>query len=270
MKKNIRKVLYWTALVLCAAVFLTSAGILVLRLYESRKNSDLNQSLQNLKGTPAATVEAPSQESPTGGSQSPTESGEPTILPEYQALYQLNDELIGWLNIPDTNIDYPVMQCLWSRDFYLHRNFYKEYSYAGTLYVWPSSDVFTPSDNVTIFGHRMEKPSRDMFYELDKFKNSTWRETHQTFTFDTLYERHTYQLVLVFRTLGTSEGYPYYRFSQAANEAEFTQFMADIRAIADYETGVEVSYGDKLLCLSTCEYSLGNDSRFVVVAKRIS
>ncbi len=272
MKFDKKKVIYWVALALCAAVFLGSAAYLGVRLYQTWKNNNLNDDLQNLKGTTAATeapTEAPTEDlsATEGPSQAPTE---PTILPEYQALYERNNDLVGWLSIPDTNIDYPVVQSRDDQDYYLHRNFDREYSYAGTLYARPVSDIYGPSDNITIYGHRMEIPGRDMFFELDKFKGETWWKTHQTFTFDTLYEHHTYQLVAVFRTLGTSEGYPYHRFVDAKNEAEFNQFVADIKAMADYETGVTAQYGDKLLCLSTCEYTLGRNSRFVVVAKRIS
>ncbi len=268
MKINKKKIIYWAALALCIAVFLGSAGYLGYRWYQSKKNTDLNSELQSMKGTAAPTQEATLP--PSDATQDPTEPTEPTILPEYQALYERNNELVGWLSIPDTNIDYPVVQSRDDPDYYLHRNFDKEYSYAGTLYARPVSDIYGPSDNITIYGHRMEIPGKDMFYELDKFKGETWWKTHQTFTFDTIYEHHTYQLVAVFRTLGTSEGYPYHRFVDAKNEEEFNQFISDIKAMADYETGVTAQYGDKLLCLSTCEYTLGRNSRFVVVAKRIS
>ena len=109
-----------------------------------------------------------------------------------------------------------------------------------------------------------------MFAGLDKYKKQAFWQDHQTFTFDTLYERHTYQIWAVFKTSGnTGEGYPYHLFVDASSEEEFNNFVQTIKSMEFYETGITPQYGDKLLTLSTCEYSL-NNGRFVVCAMRIS
>ncbi len=266
MGKKIKKTAYYTVIVLLAAVFLVSAVYIGKYLVESQQGKQLHNELQDLRGETLPT--------PTQG-QAPTETGDgdqptqPVILPEYQALYQRNNDFVGWLTIPGTNIDYPVVQPGADKDknFYLKHNYDGKFDSHGTLYVWPSCDVNAPSDNITIYGHRMERPDGSMFYQLDKFKKQSFWKDHQQFTFDTLYERHTYQIICVFKTHST-EGYAYHLFENG-NQAQFEEFVSTVKGMEFYETGVTAEYGDKLLCLSTCEYSLGN-GRFVVVAKRVS
>ncbi len=268
MKKTEKKrpVLYYILLGVFGAVFLFSAVYIGYYLVQANQAKQLNSQLQDMKDK---VVQLSTEEQPTASEEETTATEEtlPVILPEYRALYERNNDLVGWIHIPDTNIDYPVVQSPYEANFYLHRNFDKEYSYGGTLYARETCDVFAPSDNITIYGHRMEKPDGSMFYQLDKFKKQEFWKDHQTFTFDTLYEHHTYQIVCVFKTHGT-EGYPYHRFENGTKE-QFDEFVSTVKSMEFYETGVTAEYGDKLICLSTCEYSLG-DGRFVVVAKRIS
>ena len=76
--------------------------------------------------------------------------------------------------------------------------------------------------------------------------------------------------IAVFRTSANlGQGYPYHQFNDAADKEEFDAFVAKIKELSLYDTGLTAEYGDKLLTLSTCEYTLSN-GRFVVVAKRIS
>ena len=265
MKKGFPKVLYYVLVILFAGIFVTSAAFVGYFYFQAQRSDNIIHDLQSMKGPVLPTPSKPTQ--PADTPQEETEPKEPTILPEYQALYELNNDLVGWLTIADTNIDYPVMQSTYEKDFYLHRDFYKNYLYAGTLYARETCDVFAPSDNVTIYGHRMEKPGKNMFYELDKFKQESWWQNHRTFTFDTIYERHTYEIMCVFKT-HASNGYAYHRFVEADSEEKFNEFVSKVKSMQFYETGVTAEYGDKLLCLSTCEYTLG-DGRFVVVAKRM-
>lgn len=273
-QKKLKRILYYGLLGLFAAIFVASAIYLIHQFSVRNRDKDINKDLQNMVGTSASQATDPTGDiGGTGPTQTAPPETQPQILAEYLELYNLNNDMVGWLTIPDTNINYPVMQTPHEPNFYLHRNFYKDYSYGGTLYAWETADINAPSDNITIFGHRMEIPSRDMFFALDKFKTKSYWEEHQFFSFDTLYEKHTYQIIAVFKTHAVT-GYPYHRFTDATTEAEFNDFITNIKQIsADtfYETGVSAEYGDKIICLSTCEYTVDRDhGRFVVVAKRVS
>ncbi len=79
-----------------------------------------------------------------------------------------------------------------------------------------------------------------------------------------------YEIVAVFKTVAySSQGYRYYDFVDAENEKEFDAYVAKCKELALYDTGVTAEYGDKLIALSTCEYSAPN-GRLVVVAKKVN
>lgn len=192
----------------------------------------------------------------------------PTILPEYAALYLQNDDMVGWIEIEGTKLNYPVLQTPDEKDFYLHRNFNKETSNHGAIYVQENCDVWTPSDNVVIYGHNMKDGS--MFATLLKYKKQEYWQEHRFIYFNTLLERHTYEIVAVFKTTATiGKGFDYHLFVEAENEEEFDAYVDKIKKLSYYDTGVDAEYGDKLITLSTCEYTLTN-GRLVVVAKQVT
>lgn len=191
------------------------------------------------------------------------------FLPWYQELHAENPDMVGWLQIDGTKINYPVMQTtLDNPNYYLYRDFDKNDSIRGSIYAAEICDVFAPSDNITLFGHNMKDGS--MFAYLGNYyEKSTWENNPMIF-FDTLTESHVYQIFAVFKTSGTDNvGFAYHQMANAKDEAEFNQFVATCKELAFYDTGITPVYGDKLLCLSTCEYTIDN-GRFVVAAVRIS
>ena len=107
-----------------------------------------------------------------------------------------------------------------------------------------------------------------MFALLDKYKERSFFEEHRYLYFDTLEETHTYQIIAVFKT-SASGGFRYNEFVDATNEDDFTQFVNSCKKLSLYDTGVDAVYGDKLITLSTCEYSQTN-GRLVVVAKQVA
>ena len=181
-------------------------------------------------------------------------------------LYEQNHDFIGWLKINDTNINYPVMQTEKKRqDYYLHRNFYKEYSQLGTPYIAEACNVQT-SDNLIIYGHHITKDK--MFGELEKYKNQNFYENHKTINFNTVYGNADYEIIAVFKTVAYT-GFKYYNFINANSRDEFDTFISKCKELSFYDTKKTAQYGDKLLTLSTCEYSRKN-GRLVVIAKKIT
>lgn len=209
----------------------------------------------DISSGPEATEESP-----------PAEAEGDSILPEYTLPYQKNSDLVGWMTIDGTPINYPVMQAPDRVDYYLHRNFEKKESSHGCLYVRESCDVFAPSDNLTIYGHHMKDGS--MFASLDKYRKMEFWEEYPEIRFDTLYNRQTYTIFAVFKTTASvGEGFTYHLFEDAADEAEFNDFVSTCKKLSFYDTGITPEYGDKMITLSTCEYSQDN-GRLVVVAVR--
>lgn len=194
---------------------------------------------------------------------------EKTLLPEYAELFLQNTDMVGWIKVEDTNINYPVMHTPDNPDFYLKHGFDKGYTDYGCPYAQENCDVQEPSDNVIIYGHHMKNGS--MFCDLEKFKSEDFYKEHRMISFNTLTDKCEYEIVAVFKTFVYSdspESFKYYRFVNAETSEQFDEYIAKCKELSLYDTGVSAEYGDKLITLSTCEYSRSN-GRLVVVAKRV-
>lgn len=200
---------------------------------------------------------------------------------EWQALYEINTDLIGWLSIDGTNIDYPVMQKKEDEDYYLTRDFYGKEDKNGCLILDSDSTVGKgvtgvkdnyeepPSSNLIIHGHHMK--NGDMFGELELFSSRKYTEKHPYICFDTGYEKRTYEVFAVFYSQVYEEKdnvFKYYEFFQARTEEELYSFTLNCKNLSLFDTGVEVKSEDEFITLSTCAYQAEN-GRFVVVGKRI-
>lgn len=190
------------------------------------------------------------------------------VLDQYKSLYNSNKTLIGWLNIADTIIDYPVMQTD-DNEYYLNHNIQLEEDRNGSLFLDSHCDITNPGTNYIVYGHNMK--SGKMFGSLDKYANQSFYEKHKEIRFDTIYEEGTYEVMYVFRSRVYQQDeivFKYYQFYNANSEEEFESYMKEMEALSLYDTGVKAEYGDHLLTLSTCDYE-EKDGRFVVVAKRV-
>ena len=260
-------------LILFAAGILVSAGFLIYYYWGGYTEQTRYQELAQLRdqGEQRPVPTEPGQTTPPPETVTVTDpkTGEiRQILPEFLELYKLNSDIIGWLSVPGCEIDYPVMHTPEDPEFYLRRNFDKKSQTRGCLFIHGDCDAFTPSDNITIYGHYMQ--DKTMFGQLDKYREKTFRDQNPYIYFDTLEEKHTYEVIGVFLTTATKgEGFAYHRFVNAETEADFENFISEIEEITLYDTGLSAAYGDKLICLSTCEYSQVN-GRLVVVAKQVA
>ena len=260
MKKKICVIL----IAVLVAVLGTSTFFIIDHYKELNKQAALYGELAELVDAAAQTDAAtePAEQIPY--------SEEKMLLPELAELYQQNGDLVGWISIADTNINYPVMQSVNEPNFYLKHGFDKAYSDYGCPYVQEDCDVQEPSDNLVVYGHHMSNGS--MFAHLEKFKSKDFWSEHRMITFNTLTDKQEYEIVAVFRTVvytDSPEAFKFYRFIDAESADEFDDFIAKSKELSFYDTGVTAEYGDKLITLSTCEYSR-NNSRLVVVAKRIT
>ena len=288
------KKLYWALIALFSTIFLVSAVFVADYAIKSYRNKQMANELLNTlpsvvrptdtlrpptshMGTVGTTggitlPEWPFHTDPTNGvtkPEDPDATAPNGMLTDMDALYKLNPDVVGFIYIKDTNINNPVLQHKQEKDYYLYRDFYGNESRHGSIYVREACDVFEPSDNVTIYGHNMADSS--MFGNLNKFKDETFFNEHPIVYFDTLYERHVYQVVCVFRTSGTyGVGFPFHLYDDFKDEAEFNTFIKGVRKLAIHDSGISVSYGDKFICLSTCEDWPIKNGRLVLLAVRIS
>ena len=206
----------------------------------------------------------------------------PEMLANMRELYNMNEDFIGWLKIEDTNVDYPLMQCPEDEQFYLDRDFQKNYSANGSLILDNDSDIGNgtkannyddgtlPSTNLIIHGHNMKNGA--MFGNLDKYRQQDYEKTHNIINLTTLFEEREYEIVAVCLSQvflkSQTDVFKYYKFFEAYSKDEFDYFYDNIKELQLYDTGVTAEYGDEFLTMSVCAYHVEN-GRLIVVAKRI-
>ena len=201
---------------------------------------------------------------PTAATVPPTEPRE--VLPRLQEQYEKNPDLAGWLTIPGTRIDYPVMYSPDEPERYLHANFEVSYSFAGLPFIDAACDP--ESGNRIIYAHNMLDGS--MFRTLLKYQQKDFWQRNPVISFNTLYEEQEYEVVAAFydKVYKKSDtNFKFYQFYDTSDQSSFDEAMAYYREHALYDTGVTAQCGDLFLTLVTCAYQTEN-GRFVVVARK--
>lgn len=227
-----------------------------------------NQSAEETT-TPGGLVEAPEGIDMPSKPSNNTTSIEKLQPQDYSNLKELNSDFVGWIRIPDTAIDLPVMQTNSNPDYYLRKDFYGNYSTLGTPYVEEDADVNLPSDMLTIYGHHIK--GGQIFGALDYYKQESFFKSHRYVYFETMNYAARYEIIAVFKTVvytGKPDEFKYWQFQDASSEEEYDEFIEKIKALSLYNISETAHYGDKLIALSTCEYSNTN-GRMVVVAKMV-
>lgn len=241
-------------LVICLIVFVGSAGTLLNYFIGGMRAQSAFEDLSRMK---------------TEREDLKTDKG--TVIGKYADLYLANDDIIGWVTIDDTKIDFPVMQTQNDPEYYLYVNFNNEYSDSGTPFMDATSDIFIPTSNFMIYGHNMKNGT--MFHDLLKYADKEFYENHKTFKFDTIYKggQGTYEVLAVCYSQiypKNSDKFKYYQYAGMTSESDFNEYVKNVKAMSEYDTGVTAEYGDQLVTLSTCAYHV-EDGRFFVVGKRI-
>jgi len=184
-------------------------------------------------------------------------------LSAYQQLSTLNKDMIGWIKIEDTTINYPIMHTPNDPEYYLKRDFEGGYSNHGVPFL--DANCTLDGDNLIIYGHHIR--GQKMFGALMDYTNEDFYNSHPIIHFDTLTETGRYQIIAIFKVQADG-AFRYYNFTHAAAKEAFDSYVSESKARSLYETGFTAEYGEQLLTLSTCEYSQ-TDGRLVVVAKKL-
>lgn len=186
-----------------------------------------------------------------------------------QELQNQNSDIVGWLEIPNTNISYPILQAI-DNDYYMRRNYKKRISRNGSLFLDKDYNWNKPSSNLLIYGHN-NRGTNEMFVELLNYKDENYYKNHTIIRFTTEKEDAIYEIISVFLSRvyykRETDVFRYYYFIDAKNENEFNYYVNESKKASLYNIDATAEYGDQLITLSTCEYSQ-EDGRFVVVARK--
>jgi sortase B len=178
----------------------------------------------------------------------------------FKELLDINKDVVGWIKIPGTKIDYPVVQGD-NNQFYLNHDINKEISSHGSIFM----DYRSSHDeelNTVIYGHNMKDGS--MFAGLSQYKKADFYEKNPYIEYDSLGQSMKWQIFSVYIYQLNDDYFKVY-FNDSK---EYYQYLDEIIFKSIYDTGVVVTQEDKILTLMTCSYET-NDSRIVIHAKRV-
>ncbi len=187
---------------------------------------------------------------------------------QVEELKKENEDIIGWLEIPNSNISFPVVQGT-DNQYYMTHTYKKENSKDGSIFLDKDYNWDLPSSNLLLYGHNNK--NGNMFQGLLEYKEESYYKEHPTIKFTTVNEDSEYEILSVFLSRvyykNENDVFRYYYFINAENEEQYNYYIEESKKVSLYDTGKTAKYGDQLLTLSTCEYSQ-EDGRFVIVAKR--
>ncbi len=188
---------------------------------------------------------------------------------QVKQLKEENADIIGWLEIENTTINYPVLQGT-DNEYYMTHNYKKEKSKNGSIFLNADYDWNIESNNLLIYGHNLGNGT--MFQELLKYESESYYKQHPKIRFTTVEDDSEYEIISAFKSRvyykSEKNVFRYYYFINSKSEEEYNQFVKNAKNASLYPIETTASYGDQLITLSTCSYYV-EDGRFAVVGKKV-
>ena len=185
-----------------------------------------------------------------------------------EKLQEENEDIIGWIEIEGTNINYPVLQGD-DNEYYLTHNYKKEKSEKGSIFLDSEYDWSIPSNNLLIYGHNIMNDL--MFKDLLKYADKEFYKEHPVIRFTTKEHDGEYEIISAFKSKVFNKSdtnvFRYYNFMNAETEEEYNEFVENAKKASLYEIEATAKYGDELITLITCSYHT-TDGRFAIVARK--
>lgn len=189
---------------------------------------------------------------------------------QVKTLQEENSDIVGWIEIENTSINYPVLQGK-DNEYYMTHNYKKEKSKNGSIFLDKNYDWNIRSNNLLIYGHNLNNGT--MFQELLKYSDRNFYINHPTIRFTTENEDSEFEIISVFKSkvyYQTDKNvFRYYHFINPKTADEYNEFISNAKKASLYEINSSAIYGNQLITLSTCSYHI-KDGRFAVVAKKIN
>lgn len=187
---------------------------------------------------------------------------------QVQELQKQNQDIVGWIEIENTNINYPVLQGT-DNEYYINHNYKHEKTSKGSIFLNKDYDWNLPSSNLMIYGHNMK--NGEMFQSLLKYSSEEYFKEHPIIRFTSTKEDAEYEIISIFKSRvyykSEENVFRYYNFINANNEEEYNQFVQNAQKASLYNTGITAKYNEPLITLITCSYHV-EDGRFVVVGRK--
>ena len=244
-----------------AVAFVVAAVVLLYNgVYKSVENTAIQSEIQSIYYDGETSSEAKKQDH----------------TKNFKKLQSINKDIVAWISIDHTNIDYPVLYHkgdALNEQYYLYRDYNKNYSDYGSIFIDFRSQQGINSKNVIMHGHHMNDGS--MFANLLKYGKTSidldFYKKSPTVAFSTPQNgTETYKIISVFKTPGYIKDDEFFNYMQGdfASEAEFMNYVYNVRVRSMVNCPVDVNEDDSLITLSTCSYEPYDGYRTVLVARK--
>ena len=263
-KKKLYKTLYILAMTILISIFVGCSIYLIVYFWQAKKiDKKVDELKEMIVDADDSDYEVAEEETIVDDSGKKIEFvyvNGTKVQKKFAKIFGDNNDFIGWLTISGTEIDYPVMQTMDDEEYYLHRDFDKNYNGNGTLFVDTAADVSRPSDNMIIYGHNMKNGK--MFHDILKYEDEEFYKENPYFYIYTPDYTYRYEIFSCYLARVDNEMDFYTQF---ASKEQFQEFLDGVKAQSIYDTGVEATSEDKVVTLMTCNKA-GYDYRFLVHA----
>ncbi len=233
---NKKKIIRNVILAVCIIAFVISAAFLIKFFVDRHNSQQIYNELEN------KTTEAPVTEE--------------IKKPDYSAIVEQNPETVGWIKIPDTNINFPVLQTV-DNDYYMNHNFEGKSEYRGAIFMDYRNNAVDLDANTIIYGHNAYDGT--VFSDISKYDDIEFYKKHPVVEFNTLESYNKWKIYAVFITnqvASEDNGY-IFNFIYPHMEGEnFNGYISEINKRTLYYTGVDIKDGDRILTLSSCTRNL--------------
>ncbi len=267
-KKNKMPVSMIVAMVICGLVLAFSLWQLLGIYLEYKKGTDeYDELLQYVEEElPEEEYGERPEEQPEGeeifsGDEDEAPEEERLQRVSFEELKAINEDIVGWIEIPGTEINYPIMHTS-DNAYYLNHTFRDTVNSAGSIFMETLNDPTFADLHTIIYGHNMKNGS--MFAGLKNYTSPSYLVAHPDVYIDLEDGTHTYQIFSCYEVTPDSDSYTI----GFARDEQYETFLQNLKARSAYDTGVDVTIEDTIISLSTCTRS--GENRFLVHAKKVN
>lgn len=245
--------------IILVAIIIVCLSIIGYKYYNYNKDDKLNSEIQDLQPVINEASDSDNNSSGENDGQDQSKDGDYVNSANEEELKSINSDYKMWIQIENTNINYPVVQGS-DNDYYLKHNFRKESNISGTVFVESANDIDNDK-NIILYGHNMRNGT--MFNNITNYKEESFFNEDNKINIimnNTLYEYEAFSVyVKNVSEVNLAIGF--------ASEDEFINYAYNEAEESLYKKDVDFSAGDNLITLVTCSYEF-TDARTIVVARR--
>lgn len=245
--------------IILVAIIIVCLSIIGYKYYNYNKDDKLNSEIQDLQPVINEASDSENNSSGENDGQDQSKDGDYVNSANEEELKSINSDYKMWIQIENTNINYPVVQGS-DNDYYLKHNFRKESNISGTVFVESANDIDNDK-NIILYGHNMRNGT--MFNNITNYKEESFFNEDNKINIimnNTLYEYEVFSVyVKNVSEVNLAIGF--------ASEDEFINYAYNQADESIYKKDVDFSAEDNLITLVTCSYEF-TDARTIVVARR--